>query len=109
MDCKKVYQNLHLETNPAFSWMLYILLKHKILNDQQYNEYIQKFNEKSEKFSFISKKIIRGEELLIMKKPEINNKINREETQEIHEKINHLSQEKQIIKERKVKKKIILK
>ena len=86
MDCKKVYNNLHLGTNPAFSWMLYMLLKHQILNDQQYDEYIKKFNEKSEKFSFISKRIIKGEPLLFVKKPEIKTikKIKKEETKGIY-------------------------
>ena len=68
-ECRKVYNNLHLGTNPAFSYTLYILLKYKILEKKQYNEYIQKFNEKSAKFALIAQKIRNGESPLF-----INNK-----------------------------------
>ena len=68
MDCKKVYINLHLETNPAFSWMLYLFFKNKILNELEYEEYTSKFNEKSKRFEIIANKIRKGEPLTSINK-----------------------------------------
>ena len=57
---KEKCNRYHLRYNPAFSWMLYILFTSKILNVEQYNEYINKFNEKAERYEKISKSIEEG-------------------------------------------------
>ena len=67
--CKKNYENLHLGTNPAFSWMLYLLVKNNVLNDTEYDDYVVKFNKKSENFKRIAEEI-RTEEINIQKKEE---------------------------------------
>lgn len=78
--CKKNYRNLHNEANPAFSWMLYMLLQYKVLNQQEYNDYVNKFNSKSETFEKLASKIRKGETLIFNNKREkiyktINKKI----------------------------------
>ena len=47
---KKNFNGYHLEFNPALTWMLYILFQKNILNEEQYNECIDKFNEISGKY-----------------------------------------------------------
>ena len=51
------YGNNHLSFNPALSWMLYIFLQKEIINEKQYNNYIERFNQMSKKFDNISKNI----------------------------------------------------
>ena len=63
--CKKDYENLHLGTNPAFSWMLYLLAKNNVLNDTEYDDYVIKFNKKSENFKRIAEEV-RTEEINII-------------------------------------------
>ena len=63
--CKKDYENLHLGTNPAFSWMLYLLAKNNVLNDTEYDDYVIKFNKKSENFKRIAEDV-RTEEINII-------------------------------------------
>ena len=67
--CKKDYENLHLGTNPAFSWMLYLLAKNNVLSDTEYDDYVIKFNKKSENFKRVAEGI-RTEEIIIQKKEE---------------------------------------
>ena len=66
--CKKNYRNLHNEANPAFSWMLYILLQYKVINQQEYNDYVTKFNNKSEIFENLASKIRKGGTLIFNNK-----------------------------------------
>ena len=57
---KERFNVYHLSYNPAFTWMLYLLFMKNILNDKQYNEYINKFNEKAERYENICKSIEEG-------------------------------------------------
>ena len=63
--CKKVYKNLHCESNPALSWMLHMLLVNKVLEDREYNNYVDKFNKKSEVFEEIARRIRNDENFII--------------------------------------------
>ena len=54
---KENFNGYHLIFNPALTWMLYILFKKNILNDSQYNEYINKFNEIGDKYEKVSKNV----------------------------------------------------
>ena len=57
---KNTFYNKHHEMNIALSWMLFYLWKGKIFGEKEYNEYINKFNKKSETFKEYSKKIRNG-------------------------------------------------
>jgi len=54
---KRNFKGLHLSYNPAFSWMLFLLYKKNILNEEKYNKFIHKFNEMAEKFEKMAKNI----------------------------------------------------
>ena len=51
------YKNNHLSFNPAFSWMLYIFFQKEIINEYQYSNYIERFNQMSKKIDDISENI----------------------------------------------------
>ena len=68
--CKKTYNDLHCELNPALSWMLYLFTQKNILTEKQYNDYIVKFNNKSQVFEKMAKKIRSGELSFSRKKKE---------------------------------------
>jgi len=52
---REKYEKSHLSFNPALSWMLYIFFKKNIIEEKQYDIYINKFNQTAEKFEKISK------------------------------------------------------
>ena len=54
---RKNYNGYNLSFNPAMSWMLYILFQKNILNEIQYNECINKFNEMSIKYEKLANNI----------------------------------------------------
>ena len=54
---KSYFKKGHLEFNPALTWMIYIFYQKNILNEQEYNEYINKFNEMAEKYEHIAQDI----------------------------------------------------
>ena len=51
------FKGIHLSYNPAFSWMLFLLYKKNILNEEKYNKFILKFNEMAESFEKMAKHI----------------------------------------------------
>ena len=102
--CKKDYENLHLGTNPAFSWMLYLLVKNNVLTDTEYDDYVIKFNKKSENFKRIAEEI-RTEEIIIQKKEE-KLLVKKEETKNAEIQDNKKDDKK---KEKKEEKKIEIK
>ena len=59
---KKTFNNKHFENNLALSWMLYNFFVNQVLTQIEYEDYINKFNEKAEKFEQIAIKI-RNEEI----------------------------------------------
>ena len=94
--CKKDYENLHLGTNPAFSWMLYLLAKNNALNETEYDDYVIKFNKKSENFKRIAEEL-RTEEINIQKKEEKID-VKKEETKNAEIKENKKEEKKVEIK-----------
>ena len=94
--CKKDYENLHLGTNPAFSWMLYLLAKNNALNETEYDDYVIKFNKKSENFKRIADEL-RTEEINIQKKEEKID-VKKEETKNAEIKENKKEEKKVEIK-----------
>ena len=94
--CKKDYENLHLGTNPAFSWMLYLLAKNNALNETEYDDYVIKFNKKSENFKRIADEL-RTEEINIQKKEE-KIEVKKEETKNAEIKENKKEEKKVEIK-----------
>ena len=60
----KTFNNNHFENNLALSWLLYNFFNNKVLTNKEYDYYIQKFNEKAEKFEQIAKKI-RNKDIVI--------------------------------------------
>ena len=67
---KKTFNNKHFENNLALSWMLYIFSIYKVLTRIEYNDYVEKFNEKAEKFEQVANKIRNGEIPIINQKEE---------------------------------------
>ena len=61
---KKTFKNKHYKYNLALSWVLKYFSNSQIMTQIEYNEYINKFNEKAEKFEQIALKI-RSEEISI--------------------------------------------
>ena len=51
------YEKSHLSFNPALSWMLFIFFQKNIIEEKQYDNYIDKFNQIAEKYENISKSI----------------------------------------------------
>lgn len=91
-DCKGEFKNFHCEINPALTWMLYRLNQNNVIDDEEYDLYIQLFNKKGEAFEKISEKIKNGEyfknnnENEIDKKNELNdNKENKIPNQNIED------------------------
>ena len=71
------YENNHLSFNPALSWMLYIFFQKEIINEKQYNNYIERFNQMSKKFDDISENIkikIKNKEIYYKNDDNSNNK-----------------------------------
>ena len=82
---KKSFYNKHYRYNLALSWMLYSFLNNQILTQIEYNDYINKFNEKAEKLEQIAAKI-RNEEISISQIIK--------ELIEIEKKISHIKKKK---------------
>ena len=97
--CKKDYENLHLGTNPAFSWMLYLLAKNNVLNDAEYDDYVIKFNKKSENFKRLAEEV-RTEEINIIniQKKEEKIGVKKEEAKNVEIKNNNKEEKKVEIK-----------
>ena len=80
------YENNHLSFNPAFSWMLYIFLQKEIINEKQYNDYIERFNQMSKKFDDISENIkekIKNKEIYYKNDDNSDNKIGKKKDFEV--------------------------
>jgi hypothetical protein len=100
--CKKDYENLHLGTNPAFSWMLYLLVKNNVLSDTEYDDYVIKFNKKSENFKRIAEEI-RIQEINIQNK-EVKIEVKKEEIKKAEIKNNKKDEMKKVEKKFEIKK-----
>lgn len=52
---REKYEKSHLSFNPTLSWMLHIFFQKNIIEEKQYDNYIDKFNQIAEKYENISK------------------------------------------------------
>jgi len=96
----KEFINNHFNINPALSSMFSIFLEIKIFDEKEYNEYIDKFNNKSKKFEQIANDIREGKYLIKNIDKEIKSEIKEEEDDD---KDKEKEMEEEEVKEEKIK------